>query len=93
MTNNLLTPIGITIGDPSGIGPEIVVSALNSPKINKNIIPIIYGNHNFLLKACSILNIDRKIIKSKSFYIRNWWFRVSSSYVPCICRYWHIGNC
>ena len=66
MTNNLLTPIGITIGDPSGIGPEIVVSALNNPKINKNIIPIIYGNHNFLLKACSILNIDRKIIKSKN---------------------------
>ena len=46
MTNNLLTPIGITIGDPSGIGPEIVVSALNNPKINKNIIPIIYGNHS-----------------------------------------------
>ena len=48
---NSKIPIGITIGDPSGIGPEIVISALSNAKINKNIAPIVYGNYSYLKKT------------------------------------------
>ena len=36
--------IGITMGDPSGIGAEIVVKALSNPDIYKKCIPVVYGD-------------------------------------------------
>ena len=37
--------IGITMGDPAGIGPEVVVKALKSVEIRKNCIPVIFGSY------------------------------------------------
>lgn len=67
-------PVAITIGDPSGIGPEIIVKSLRklSPKLREKIILI--GDKKIFLKAgwnenlSSILEIyvpDFKLIKSK----------------------------
>ena len=63
---NSKMPIGITIGDPSGIGPEIVVSALSNSKINKNIAPIVYGNYFYLEKTVYALDHNINIIKNKN---------------------------
>ena len=40
-----LPRIGITIGDPAGIGPEIVLNSLNDPGLLNICEPIIIGNH------------------------------------------------
>tara|TARA_B100000745_G_C20132277_1_gene388004 strand:- start:129 stop:1103 length:975 start_codon:yes stop_codon:yes gene_type:complete len=63
---NSKIPIGITIGDPSGIGPEIVISALSNAKINKNIAPIVYGNYSYLKKTAYVLGYNINIIKNKT---------------------------
>ena len=63
---NSKIPIGITIGDPSGIGPEIVISALSNAKINKNITPIVYGNYSYLKKTAYVLGYNINIIKNKT---------------------------
>ena len=63
---NSKIPIGITIGDPSGIGPEIVISALSNAKINKNITPIVYGNYSYLKKTADVLGYNINIIKNKT---------------------------
>ena len=63
---NSKIPIGITIGDPSGIGPEIVISALSNAKINKNITPIVYGNYSYLKKTAHVLGYNINIIKNKT---------------------------
>ena len=50
--------IGITMGDPSGIGPEIVVSTVSqmSPVEKSNIL--IVGNLKFLIKAAKAMNLE-----------------------------------
>ena len=38
-----LPRIGLTVGDPSGIGPEICARAVNDPRVKEVCIPIMYG--------------------------------------------------
>ncbi|HOK49285.1 MAG TPA: 4-hydroxythreonine-4-phosphate dehydrogenase PdxA, partial [Sedimentibacter sp.] len=50
--------IGITIGDPAGIGPEIVVKALNQEEIYKICKPIVIGDKDTILQAMKFCNIQ-----------------------------------
>jgi len=43
--------IGITMGDPAGIGPEIIVKALSDPKIYDLCRPLVFGDRG-ALKLC-----------------------------------------
>ncbi len=66
--------IGITMGDPVGIGPEVVVKALKSARIRRNCIPVIFGSYEIVsrtakkyaksLRVAKIGSLD-KIDKSK----------------------------
>jgi len=42
--NNYRPVIGITMGDPVGIGPEIILKALSSPLIYKTCKPLVIGD-------------------------------------------------
>lgn len=46
--------IAITMGDPSGIGPEIIIKALQSPEIAKICIPLVIGDRAALERAISV---------------------------------------
>lgn len=69
--------IGIPMGDPAGIGPEIVVKALMNPEIYEKCTPIVIGDISVLEKIKKILKADIKFSKvdntnnilSKSGYI------------------------
>ena len=50
--------LGITMGDPSGIGPEIVVKSLADPEIINLCTPVILGDFEILKKA----DIDSRIL-------------------------------
>jgi len=59
-----LPVIGITMGDPVGIGPEIIVKALCDPTIRSRCLPLVIGDRNVLereqqkLKApCTIMPV------------------------------------
>jgi 4-hydroxythreonine-4-phosphate dehydrogenase len=41
----LITRIGITVGDPAGIGPEIAVKAAADPRVLEVCVPTLYGPH------------------------------------------------
>lgn len=43
--------LAITMGDPAGIGPEVIVRALADPKIYRNIVPVVYGDRAALEDA------------------------------------------
>ena len=45
---NPLPKIAVPMGDPAGIGPEIVVKALSHPDIYEHCIPIVIGDSRFL---------------------------------------------
>jgi len=48
--------IGITMGDPVGIGPEIIVKALMHKEVFVHCRPIIFGDANELKEANRVLN-------------------------------------
>lgn len=50
--------IGITMGDPAGIGPEIAVKALSNKYIYDRCNPIIIGDHKVMKKACVLVGMD-----------------------------------
>lgn len=49
--------LGITMGDPAGIGPEITVKALAKPEIYSACRPLVVGDAAVMMKAVSILKM------------------------------------
>lgn len=45
--------IGITMGDPSGIGPEIIIKALSDPELYNLCTPVVIGDTTVLSKELS----------------------------------------
>jgi len=53
--------IGISMGDPAGIGPEIILKTLNDPGIYTVCRPLIIGNSYILKKAVNLLCLPHQI--------------------------------
>lgn len=53
--------LGITMGDPSSIGPEISVKALSRKDIFEKCKPLIIGDAKVLEQAIKILDMDKEI--------------------------------
>ncbi len=58
--------LAITMGDPGGVGPEIIVKALNSSEVRNHCYPLVIGDAHIMEEALSLLNLPLKlkIIKS-----------------------------
>jgi len=52
-----LKTVVITMGDPCGIGPEIILKALSKPDIQDLCNPIVFGNKKILKNTAKKLNI------------------------------------
>ncbi len=50
--------IAITMGDPAGIGPEVIVKALNDPVLRHRARYIIYGMNELLAYAADLAEFD-----------------------------------
>lgn len=50
--------IGITLGDPNGIGPEVVLKALADNRILNLFTPVIYGSAKAISHYKKVLNIE-----------------------------------
>jgi 4-hydroxythreonine-4-phosphate dehydrogenase len=50
--------IGITLGDPNGIGPEVVIKALSDNRILSLFTPVIYGSAKAISHYKKLLNIE-----------------------------------
>lgn len=53
--------IGISMGDPAGIGPEIIVKALNTPNVHEVCQPIVIGDTTILKRALKFLPVPLNI--------------------------------
>lgn len=58
--------IAITMGDPGGVGPEIIIKALSSAEIRDLCIPVVIGDRVVIEETLSLLDLPLKlrIIKS-----------------------------
>ncbi len=65
--------IGITMGDPAGIGPEIVAKALRNPQIRSLCHPVVFGTSRFLPPAGHYESIqhasEAKFEKRKTYVV------------------------
>ncbi|MEQ9405524.1 MAG: 4-hydroxythreonine-4-phosphate dehydrogenase PdxA [Cyclobacteriaceae bacterium] len=52
--------IGITIGDINGIGPEVIIKALEDSRIVNHFIPVIYG-------SARVISFYRKVLDKEEF--------------------------
>jgi 4-hydroxythreonine-4-phosphate dehydrogenase len=48
--------IAITMGDPCGVGPEIIVKALQSPELDGLCIPFVIGDHVAMERALRVVD-------------------------------------
>jgi 4-hydroxythreonine-4-phosphate dehydrogenase len=55
--------IGISMGDPAGIGPEILLKALSNPKIHEVCRPIVIGDMTILKRALQFSSAPLELIQ------------------------------
>lgn len=67
--NKFLPRIGITMGDVAGIGPEIILKALQDKDERKDYLPVIIGDARFLQQMAERFNLetDFEIIKDANY--------------------------
>ena len=53
--------IAITMGDPAGIGPEVVVKALGAPRLRGRAVPIVVGDARVIRQAAELVRTDRPV--------------------------------
>jgi 4-hydroxythreonine-4-phosphate dehydrogenase len=58
--------LAVTMGDLGGVGPEIIVKALQSPAIKKSCIPIVIGNASVIEEALKLCKspLSLQVIRS-----------------------------
>ncbi len=53
-----LPKIGITMGDPTGIGPEIIIKLLSSKEVFQTCLPVVFGDSEILKETIKRLGMD-----------------------------------
>ena len=59
--------VAITIGDPAGIGPEIVFRAVNSLKVQRVCSPVVFGDKNIIKNYFDINNSKCEFVFTSDF--------------------------
>ena len=52
--------VGITIGDINGIGPEVIIKALNNDHVTAHCVPVIYG-------SSKVVSYHKNVVKKDEF--------------------------
>ena len=45
--------IALTMGDPAGVGPEVVIKAIENPRVREGCRSVIIGNHQVMEKVAA----------------------------------------
>ncbi len=58
--------IAISLGDPSGIGPEVTAAALADPSVRRALTPIVFGDSTLFARACRLIGVADKLERISS---------------------------
>jgi 4-phospho-D-threonate 3-dehydrogenase / 4-phospho-D-erythronate 3-dehydrogenase len=73
--------VAITMGDPAGIGPEIIAKAWRSPALLASCRPVVIGHPDVMLSAAAMLN-DRRLVVAEVASVDE--LRASTDVMPCL---------
>ena len=54
--------MGISMGDPSGIGPEVLALALDNPQVKEALVPVVFGDGPSLERFASLRSLPRRTL-------------------------------
>jgi len=57
--------IAITMGDPRGVGPEVVVKALAQESLHRICSPLVLGDRNLLQRTAQFLGLGLKVVEAR----------------------------
>lgn len=63
--------IAITMGDPAGVGPEIIVKALSHVEVYQKCIPIVIGDYEALADAIRFCNLPLELNEVQDITVGN----------------------
>lgn len=58
--------LAITMGDPAGVGPEVIVRAWSDPQVHEHVRPLVIGHAEVLQRATKLVGVDFKLIAIES---------------------------
>lgn len=58
--------IGITLGDPCGIGPEITAMALASGGLPSDVVPLVFGQGDLYARACDAAGVPDTLDRAEA---------------------------
>jgi 4-hydroxythreonine-4-phosphate dehydrogenase len=58
--------LAVTMGDPAGIGPEVIVGAWNDRRIHEAARPLVVGHPEILRRAARLLHRDLEVVEVTS---------------------------
>ncbi|MDX3908171.1 MAG: 4-hydroxythreonine-4-phosphate dehydrogenase PdxA [Pigmentiphaga sp.] len=85
--------IAVTLGDPSGIGPEIALKAYGDPRIHKHMSLVLFGDKRALdehARLCGLTQ-DYHTLGSAS-EVQDWKGGLAFIHVPCLDGSFRIGE-
>jgi len=59
--------LGLTMGDPAGIGPEICLRALREPQVLERCVPVLFGNTSVLYHAARVAGLEKVNCRTTTF--------------------------
>lgn len=63
MTEKPSIRVGITLGDPAGVGPEIVAKVLNGPDLPRGVEPVLLGGRGVMERGLSTIGRSRDCLE------------------------------
>ena len=58
--------LAVTMGDPAGIGPEVIVRAWSDPQVHELVRPIVIGHPDVMLRAAALIERDIAVVRLNS---------------------------
>ena len=55
--------LAVTMGDPAGVGPEVIVKAWAEPRVHEVSCPVVFGHPAMLRKAVSLVGGEQKVVE------------------------------
>jgi 4-hydroxythreonine-4-phosphate dehydrogenase len=55
--------LAITMGDPAGIGPEVIVRAWNNPQVHEQVRPVVVGQPKVIRRATELVGAQLEVVE------------------------------
>lgn len=56
--------IALTMGDPAGVGPEIIAAIWADPRVHQLCRPAVFGNAGIMREACTLRGLAAEVVKA-----------------------------